>query len=92
MVFLGLSKMGLAILFGSAVGVVLGAFPTSILGVLLAFAGLELGLAARESSGRNDFFVVVATAGGILGANAAVGFLVGLGAAFLLRERPRPAG
>ncbi len=51
MVVLGLSKMGLGILFGSAVGVVLAAFPSSLLGVLLAFAGLELGLAAREESG-----------------------------------------
>jgi hypothetical protein len=92
MVVLGLSKMGLAILFGSAVGVVLAAFPSSLLGVLLAFAGLELGVAAREESGRNAFFVVVATAGGILAANAAVGFLLGLGAALLLlREQPPPA-
>jgi len=92
MVVLGLAKMGLAILFGSAVGVLLAAFPSSLLGVLLAFAGLELGMAAREESGRNAFFVVVATAGGILAANAAVGFLLGLGAALLLlREQPPPA-
>ena len=92
MVLLGITKMGLGILFGSAVGVLLAAFPDSILGVMLAFAGLELGLAARESSDRNGFFVVVATAGGILGVNAAVGFLLGLGAAFLLlREGSRSA-
>jgi hypothetical protein len=88
MVVLGLCKIGLAILFGSAVGVVLAAFPSSLLGVLLAFAGLELGLPAREVSGRNEFFVVVATAVGILAVNAAVGFLLGFGAALLLlRER-----
>jgi hypothetical protein len=93
MVILGLSKVGLAILFGSAVGVVLAAFPSSLLGVLLAFAGLELGLAAREESSRNGFFVVVATAAGILAVNAAVGFLLGLGAALLLLgERRRPSG
>jgi hypothetical protein len=84
MVVLGLAKIGLALLFGSAVGVVLAAFPESLLGVLLAFAGLELGLVAREESGRNAFFVVAATAVGILAANAAVGFLLGLGAALLL--------
>ena len=60
MVVLGLFKMALGILFGSAVGVVLAAFPSSLLGVLLAFAGLELGLAAREESGRDGFFVVAA--------------------------------
>jgi hypothetical protein len=93
MVVLGLSKMGLGILFGSAVGVVLGAFPSSLLGVLLAFAGLELGLAAREESSRNAFFVVVATAVGILAVNAAAGFLLGLGAALLLLgKQRRPSG
>jgi hypothetical protein len=91
MVVLGLFKMGLGILFGSAVGVVLAAFPSSLLGVLLAFAGLELGLAAREESGRNAFFVVVATAGGILAVNAVVGFLLGLGAALLLLPEQRRA-
>jgi hypothetical protein len=92
MVVLGLCKMGLAILFGSAVGVVLGAFPTSLLGVLLAFAGLELGLAAREASSRNAFFVAVATAVGILAVDAVVGLLLGLGAALMLRERSPSAG
>jgi hypothetical protein len=87
MVVLGLCKMGLGILFGSAVGMVLAAFPGSLLGVLLAFAGLELGLPAREASGRNAFFVVAATAVGILAVDAVVGLLLGLGAALLLRER-----
>jgi hypothetical protein len=84
MVVLGFCKMGLGVLFGSAVGVVLAAFPASLLGVLLAFAGFELGLAAREESGRSAFFVVMATAGGILAVNALVGFLLGLLAALLL--------
>jgi hypothetical protein len=92
MVVLGLCKMGLGIVFGSAVGVVLAAFPSSLLGVLLAFAGLELGLAAREVSDRNAFFVVAATAGGILAVNAAVGFLLGLGTALLLLREPRLPG
>jgi hypothetical protein len=91
MVVLGLSKIGLAILFGSAVGVVLAAFPSSLLGVLLAFAGLELGLPARDVSGRNEFFVVVATAVGILAVDALVGFALGFGAALLLlKDRPHP--
>jgi hypothetical protein len=86
MVVLGLGKIGLGILFGSAVGVVLAAFSSSLLGVLLAFAGLELALAAREVSDRNAFFVVVATAGGILAMNAALGFVLGLATALLLRS------
>jgi hypothetical protein len=92
MVVLGLCKMGLGILLGSAVGVVLAAFPTSLLGVLLAFAGLELGMAARGASERNAFFVVAATAAGILAVNAAVGFALGLGTALLLLREPRLPG
>ena len=61
-VALGLRKMGRGILFGSAAGGVPAALPASLLGVLLAFAGLELGLAARDASGRNPFFVASATA------------------------------
>ena len=93
MVVLGLFKIGLAILFGSAVGVVLAAFPISLLGVLLVFAGLELALSARETADRDAFFVVVATAVGTLALNAGVGFLLGLGTALLLlRGETRPAG
>jgi MFS superfamily sulfate permease-like transporter len=88
-VVLGAGKIALGILFGSAVGVVLAAFPAAVLGVLLAFAGLELALPARETQGRDGFFVVVTTAGGILALNAAVGFLLGLGAALLLLRESR---
>lgn len=93
-VALGAAKIALGAGLGSAAGLVLAAYPTSVLGVLLAFAGLELALPARECRERDAFFVAVATAGGILAANTAVGFALGLGAALLLRtwgssaERP----
>jgi MFS superfamily sulfate permease-like transporter len=87
-VALGLGKIALGLLFGAAAGPVLAAFPVSLLGVLLAFAGLELTLPAREAHGRDAFFVAAATAGGILAVNTAVGFLLGLVAALFLLGRP----
>lgn len=83
-VFLGAVTMLVGVAFGSAAMDALAAFPKAVLGVLLAFAGLELALAARDAHERDPFFIAVATAAGILAVNAAVGFAVGLGVAFLL--------
>ena len=47
-VFLGLAKASLAILFGTSLVGVCRAFPASVLGVMLAFGGLELALIARD--------------------------------------------
>ena len=52
----------------------------------------HVGLAAREASSRNAFFVAAATAVGILAVDAVVGLLLGLGAALMLRERSPSAG
>ncbi len=86
-VMLGIAKMAVGVAFGASAGLLLAAYPLSILGVLLAFAGIELALPARECRGREPFFVAVLTAGGCLGFNTAVGVLLGLGAAALMRAR-----
>ena len=83
-VLLGAAKILLGLLFGTAALGVLGAFPGSLLGVLLLFAGLELSLPARDCVERDAFFVAVATAAGILAVNALVGFVLGMLAAGLL--------
>ncbi len=83
-VILGTSKIAIAVLFGSSAAILLAAYPTSVLGVLLCFAGTELALPARSSIDRNDFFLAVLTAGGCLGFNTAVGFALGMAAAWLL--------
>jgi hypothetical protein len=88
-VLLGVAKVVLGVGFGAAVGIWLAAFPVSILGVLLAFAGLELAAPARECTAPEPFLVAVATAGAILGANTLVGFLVGVSVAGLLRVMAR---
>jgi hypothetical protein len=50
---------------------------------------VELALPARKISSRYEFILVLVTAGGILGANTLVGFLLGLGAALLIRIASR---
>jgi len=86
-VMLGAAKILVAVTLGGAAAVLLAAYPRSILGVLLAFAGVELALPARDCTARRDFFLAAATAGGVLGLNTAAGFLIGFCAAWVLRRR-----
>jgi MFS superfamily sulfate permease-like transporter len=77
-VFLGGMKMAVGIAAATALLAPLRAFPNSILGALLVFAGLELSLPARDLPGREDFLVALLTAGMILSVNVTAGFLVGI--------------
>jgi MFS superfamily sulfate permease-like transporter len=86
-VALGAVKLGLGLLFGTAAIALLQAIPAAVLGVLLAFAGFELALPARDCVKRDAFFTAVVTAAGILAVNTAVGFAVGLVAALALLRR-----
>ncbi len=86
-VILGLAKIALAVGFGTSAAALLAAYPRSVLGVLLAFAGVELALPARECHEREAFFIAALTAGGCLGVNTAVGVVLGLTAAALLGVR-----
>lgn len=84
--FLGASKMTLAVAFGSSMMGLCRAFPSSILGVMLAFSGAELALVARDQTRRSDFLVALVTAGVSLGVNnVAIGFVVGLAVAVTQR-------
>ncbi|MAG55853.1 MAG: sulfate transporter [Planctomycetes bacterium] len=88
-VMLGLAKILLAVTLGSSAVVLLDAYPMSILGILLCFAGVELALPARKATGPDEFFLVVVTAGGCLGFNTAIGFSLGILAALLIGARNR---
>ncbi|MBI3695897.1 MAG: sulfate transporter [Acidobacteria bacterium] len=77
--FLGVSKMVVAILFGASLMALCREFPASVLGVMLAFSGLELALVTRDQTSRTDAFAMLLTAGACLGLNnIAVGFGLGL--------------
>jgi MFS superfamily sulfate permease-like transporter len=91
-VMLGAAKVVIALFFGTAVISVLAAYPASVLGILLVFSGLELTLPARDCTKKNAFIVATATACGIIAANTAVGFVLGLIASFFLIRTRHPAG
>ena len=83
---LGVAKMLVAVLFGASLMALCQAFPASILGVMLAFSGLELALVARDQTARADAFTMILTAGACLGLNnIALGFGIGLALSWGLR-------
>jgi MFS superfamily sulfate permease-like transporter len=78
-VFLGLLKLLLGLLLGSSMARLLEAYPVSILGVLLFYAGLELAMACRDQTDRADSFVTISSAAMAIASNsAAIGFVFSL--------------
>lgn len=77
-VFLGGMKMAVGVAAAAALLSPFRNFPSSILGSLLVFAGLELSLPARDLTTREDFLVAILTAGLILSVNVTAGFLAGI--------------
>ncbi|MGL4514179.1 MAG: putative sulfate/molybdate transporter [Lacipirellulaceae bacterium] len=76
--FLGAAKTLLAVLFGASLVTLVAAFPASILGVMVVASGLELGVAARDQTERDDAYAMLVTAGVALGTgNIALGLAAG---------------
>ena len=83
-IMLGIAKITLGAAFGGSLLLWLRAYPSSVLGVLLLFSGLELALVCRDQRSRVDFFVMLITAGACMAINTAAGFAVGWMMAALL--------
>lgn len=84
--FLGVVKVLLAVFVGASLMTLCRAFPASVLGVLLAFSGMELALVCRDQTSRTDAFAMLLTAAACMGLNnIALGFLLGLAMAWCLR-------
>jgi MFS superfamily sulfate permease-like transporter len=84
--FLGVVKLLLAVFIGASLMTLCRAFPESVLGVLLAFAGMELALVCRDQTSRTDAFAMLLTAAACIGLNnIAFGFALGLAMAWCLR-------
>lgn len=94
--FLGAVKMALAVIAGSSLMALCRAFPLSVLGVMLAFSGIELALVTRDQTDRDAAFTMLLTAGACLGFDhVGVGFAVGMVLALVLRflgRRAEPHG
>lgn len=87
-VFLGIGKLLIALVFGNSFGRILGQFPIGILGVLLLFAGIELAMASKDMNSKQESFVMfICAAVSLTGSSAALGFFVGIVLYFLLKLR-----
>jgi MFS superfamily sulfate permease-like transporter len=87
--FLGVVKMTIAVLLGASLMALCRAFPASLLGVMLAFSGIELALVTRDQTDRTAAFTMLLTAGACLALNnVAIGFGIGLALSLLLRLPP----
>ncbi|GAA0141875.1 hypothetical protein LIER_02918 [Lithospermum erythrorhizon] len=87
-VFLGLGKLVLALVFGNYFAKILTEFPVGILGVLLLFAGIELAMASRDMNSKEESFVMlVCAAVSLTGSSSALGFLCGIVLFLLLKLR-----
>ncbi|MFV0439273.1 MAG: putative sulfate/molybdate transporter [Desulfopila sp.] len=74
-----------ALLLGRDALVVINLLPLAVLGVLLVFSGSQLALTILDVRGRKELFVVVLVVGVTIASNLAVGFVVGMVVAALLR-------
>ncbi|KAI9024542.1 hypothetical protein DFJ74DRAFT_49304 [Hyaloraphidium curvatum] len=84
LVILGLVKVSAALAFGASLAGLLGAFPNSLLGVMLVVAGVELGSAARDVSGHEEFVVTLVTASALAGfRNDGIALLCGMAVSVL---------
>lgn len=82
---IGIIFVALAVVLGDEALAVIYLLPLSVLGILLLFAGCQLGLTIMDLDNRKDFFVVLFMLGITLAANLAAGFLVGVVVAWVLK-------
>ncbi|KAF5739122.1 putative sulfate transporter [Tripterygium wilfordii] len=87
-VFLGIGKLVIGLVFGNSFVRILNEFPIGILGVLLLFAGIELAMASRDMNSKEESFVMlVCAAVSLTGSSAALGFGCGILLFLLLKLR-----
>ena len=88
-VFLGLIMILAALALGNSLLALFAAFPTSVLGVLLVFSGLELAIVCRDQSSAKARTTVILTAAICVTINTAIGFAAGWIIAAMMMERAR---
>lgn len=78
LIILGVVLLIAGLCFSSSVLLILEIFPSSVLGVILFFAGLELAASARDAgSEKSDYYILLITAGFAIW-NMGAGFLAGI--------------
>lgn len=82
---LGSGLLVVGLLFGGGLGELLNLYPKSILAVMISLAGWLLASKAFGTRGSANWVVLAATVLGIIAINTAVGFLLGMGVAYVVR-------
>lgn len=84
---IGVIFIVMALLLGKLSLGLLTMIPNSVLGAMLAFAGIELCLLVRDLEDKASFFVALLVAGiGLAGTNMAYAFAAGIAADFLVKR------
>jgi SulP family sulfate permease len=83
---IGLIFVVLATFLGNHALSIVNLLPMSVLGVLLLFAGSQLALTMVDIRERKDLFVALVILGITLASNLAVGFVVGIATAYVLKS------
>uniref|UniRef100_A0A1J3ERJ1 Molybdate transporter 2 n=1 Tax=Noccaea caerulescens TaxID=107243 RepID=A0A1J3ERJ1_NOCCA len=87
-IFLGIGKLVVGLVFGNSFVRILSQFPIGILGVLLLFAGIELAMASKDMNTKEDSFIMLVCASvSMTGSSAALGFGCGVALYLLLKLR-----
>ncbi|MDY7035509.1 MAG: putative sulfate/molybdate transporter [Thermodesulfobacteriota bacterium] len=82
---IGLIFVCLALFLGQHALPIIYLIPMSVLGVLLVFAGSQLAITIIDMKTRKEFFIVFVMVGITLAMNLAIGFIVGIALAYLLK-------
>ncbi|KAJ3103262.1 hypothetical protein HDU97_010251 [Phlyctochytrium planicorne] len=94
-VLLGIAKVAVGLLFGSALIKILASFPNTVLGVMLCLSGIEIAAMMKDVGGTDagayNRMVIVIVTGGVCAAwkNDGVGFSVGAVTTFILWSMDR---
>lgn len=84
---IGVIFIALALLLGEHLMGAIYLLPMSALGVLLIFAGAQLGLTLLDMKTRKELFVAILVVGITLASNLAAGFLAGIAVAYALKSQ-----
>lgn len=78
LVMLGSIILVLALFFSNSIGLLFGAFPKAILGVIFFFAGAELAITTRDIGNKREDVYVMLIVAGVAMWNMGVAFLAGI--------------
>ncbi len=85
-IMIGAIFIVIALLFGSIGITLLTSLPNAILGILLVFAGLELGMLIRVLNNKNDLFVAILIAAiGFISTNMSIAFAIGILVQYIIK-------